>query len=550
MALTQLAIKTTFNRITGFITIEDITDYLAQGVDVNSDTVEGFLKLEYNAGAGWVALYNNIGGVTPDITPPGSYVNAVDISIPLGTDDLPLPVAYRVSYNVVVTGGVETELTNEFEYEYTFEDPEICIDATVDCGSSTLTSEDITDYEVDGTTIISISRAHKHYPPPTSGLSVTGPANLVTLSSSPIATTTWTVEEITTLTYLQDDGLYITLELSGSKEVAVTCDTKLGKILCCINNIDRTYQSLLCKNPVKAQNYFDTTVGPIWHYMTLFLAASQGGNGTKAATYYAKILEYSDCDGCSCTDTVTLVTAENSGGNSNYTYVVDSPLGTVEVTQEVNGSVITFHLEVSASILNIINNIQNLVNVVGGTDITVVAAGTNPIVFTVSYTGNAVPTQQYVRKQLVIIPGDGSLGANFLEIDKDLEILTFGTEVKPVGDHNVFLGQTSPNQSTDWALLGVSNFLDNVAKNYIAFGEVMRKDDTANGVPSDLKDIGIECFWFDPTSLTGNLIFRFYSPVTGQPYTLQQLYDLFADTSIDPATGGLYVGINIIIAPV
>lgn len=543
MSLTNTLIKSTFNRITGKVVIQDITDYAGQGVDVNTVTVAGYLKLEYDSGAGWVAFYNNIGGGTPDITPPSNYINAVDIAIPLDSDGLPLAAKYRFTYVVSVTDGSGESITTDiFDYEYTIVDPEICISTTVNCAQSKNTSVDVTNYNLVNVTIESLTKVHTLYPPPTSGLSDLV-SSVTTLNYTPIANGTWTAEIIATVIYQQADGLFVTVELNGIKEFTVTCDTKLSKVLCCLNSLDKTYNSLLTSNPSKAQVFFDNTYQPTFRYVVLFLAAQSAGNATKAGIYYNNISEYSGCGDCSCNDDITIVPAENTGGN-NQIYNVDSPTGTVSVVTQINGSTTTFHLEVSTSILNIINNIGNLVTVVSGDDyITVTPSGSAPKVFTVTYTGPIPHSNQQVQKRYKITPGDGAPGSAFLDLEVT-EIINEGNDVSKPNVHANILGTTSPNANTDIAILRLSNFLT-ANKQYIASANLMRMSDTNFGEPLDMQDIEVEILWFDPASVTGYVVIRLYSNSTGQAFSLQELFDLFADDLNDPATGALYIALSI-----
>lgn len=506
MAVTATSIFFGFDRILGKIIVQDTTDYAAQGIVFGPDVVKGFIKLEYDAGNGYIVIYNNLAGVTEDLLPPGS-IDFSSQDIPLDSDGKPIRAKYRVTYLVNITGSAEYTNQDEFEYEYTFTDPEICIDTAVDCASSSLTSVDITDYDTGGVTAQSITRAHTHYAPPTSGISDTT-ANLVTLVSTPIAQTTWTVEVIATVVYQQDDGLNIVVEFEGIKEVQVVCDTKLSKVLCCLTQIDKTYQNYLTKNPTKAANYAETVVKPTWHYITLFLAATQAGNATKAASAYQNILDYSGCDGCGCNDEATLVVA-TSPNTPGGTYVVDSPGNTIDVTQEVAGSVTTFHLEVGASIMNIINNISSLVSVAGdGTYLTVVQTGTAPVLFTVSYTGPVIHTHQKVQKRFKIAPYDPlSFDPNYMVLTCD-EIYNAGANVAAT-PHTYQLGLSSPNGLTDLAIIRVTNFLNGgTAKNFIATAQINRRWDAPTTAYYSYSELRAEVFHTDLSSSTGLCLIR------------------------------------------
>lgn len=531
MAFTTVDIKTTFDRINGHIVIQDLTDYAGQGVNLGTSPAEGFLKVEYNTGSGWNIIYNNYAGPTPDINPPNNYVNQVDINIPL-SNGLPLVATYRVSYLVNITGPIELSASTQVEYEYYFKDPEICLQTTVDCQCSKLTSVDVTNYQVAYATVNSITRAHTLYPPPASGWSPLT-LNVVTVVYTPIVTNTWTSELISTVSYVQDNGLYVTVELSGSKEVNVVCDTNLGKILCCLTQIDKTYNAYLCKSPVKAENYAQTVVQPTWHYITLFLAAQTAGDQTKAATAYQNILDYSGCGDCKCNDAPALVTGcgSGSGGGSSMVYAVESQDGSIDVTQSVLGNTTTFNVEVSSALQNIINNLGNAIDVVGAApDITVTSAGSNPKVYTVAYSGPEVHTNQIIQKQLIIQPPSGSPG-NFMDLVVN-EIANQGPNVA-TPPHTYKLGFTSPNLSTDLALIYISGFITAPSsKNYIVNASINKMYNNnqiplappagANSALAAAQNIRLEVFHSYGASTSGLVVLRFVDPQFN-PYTLGAL---------------------------
>lgn len=330
------------------------------------------------------------------------------------------------------------------------------------------------------------------------------------------------------------------VRLTGTKEIAVTCDTNLSRAICCLNTINNNYQAYSRNNVTRAANYKRDVVDPTWNYLLLFLAATQAGNATKAGLYYSKILEYSGCQDCSCGDAITIVPASSTGGNQNLIYVVDSPTGSVSVVQEVVGSVVTFHLEVSPDILNIINNIQNLITVAGdGTYITVVASGSNPITFTVSYTGPPIHTNQLAQKQIEIAPYDpASLNPNYL-IMTVAEIYNGGANVA-AAPHTYQLGLNSPNGVNDIALIRVSGFLNNVAaKKFIATASLNRRHTIPTAAYLANPDLKVEVFHTDLDSLTGLVILRILD-ANDNPIILSQLNSLMAGNPI-------YIALDIII---
>lgn len=539
MTSNDLIIKSTFNLVTKTIDIEDITDYTALGV--NNALAFGFLKIEYNVGSGNVVLYNNLGGVTPDIDL-SVTTDATPILYPLDSNGNPLPAQYTITYNYINNDPLlDYDFTKTFTYTYEFTAPEICISGQVNCLTSTIKSTDLTDYNsVAYATLQLLSRTHTLYPPPTSGLPTTS-NSLNVLTVSPVYTTTWTSEIVSEVTYLKNDGLYIFAELSGTKEIEVVCDVTLSKILCCLYQVDKNYNNYLCKNPVKATNYAETVVIPTWRYLVLYLAAITAGNATKAADAYAKVLEYSGCDDCDCTDDVTLVVPSSGGGGANQTYSVTSPDNSIDVVTVVVGSNTEFQIQVSPSITNIINNLGNAISVVSGDAyINVVASGSNPKVFTVTWSGPPPHEEQLIQKQFAITLLGGT---PYLDLVVT-EINNVGPDVAPL-PHSVEIGNVpvGTNQSTDLAQIKVSGFLAAGApKNYIAQANIIKRN--TGGTPNNfsVSQCQAEVFWNDSPSVTGECYIRFINSTTGFPITNLQLLGI-------QFSNELQVALNIIVEP-
>lgn len=540
MAVTQTTIFAGFDRVLNKLVIADTTDYAAAGIDFGAgNTVAGYFKFEYDIGNGWVVIYNNLGGVTPNTTPP-SVVNFNDIDLPLDTDGKVLKATYRITYVINVSAAEEYTVTTYFQYVYNFEDPKICLDKEVDCGSSQITSNDVTNYDVPGTTTTSIQRQHTWYPPPTSGLNpVTG--TVATLVYSPITNIgTWTAELISNVVYLQPDGLNIVIQLTGVKETVVACSTKLSKVLCCLTTIYNQYQDLASSNDAKAALFMKQILKPTWEAVVLFLAAQSVGNKNKMAFAYAEVLEASQCGDCSCNDDINIIQPETTGG-TGFSYQVDSPLNTVAVTQSTAGNVITFHLEVSPSILNIINNIQNLVRVEGdGTYITVTQSGTAPVIYTVSYTGPAIHTQQLVQKQIILYMDPLSFDPNYMKMEVN-EINNVGANVAAT-PHTVLLGLNAPNGPTDIAIVRIQNFLNNVAaKKFIVNASLNRRYTIPVLAYLGAQTLKVECFHIDGDSLLGLVQLRVLD-------SMNNVVDLAKLASII-GTNRLYISLDIIIEP-
>ena len=532
MALTTLSVKTTFNRVTGKIIIEDTTDYSGQGVDVTTANLEGYLSISYDIGGGNVVIYNNIGGSTPDITPATSLVSVADIDIPLSNDNTPLPAEYTVTYNVI-SGTLPADVTDAFQYTYSLTDTTISIASKVDCLSSSITSDDDTNYDVDGVTISALTRAHTLFPPPASGLAVMGPLDLKTLVYSPIATTTWSSEVVTTVTYIQGDSLNITVQYSGSKEFAATCDVNLSKIVCCLVGIDNEYEALECKNPTKAAIFKTNTIDPTMRHLTLFLAAQSAGNYDKMTSEYQKILDASHCtEDCGCNSsqpTIVQILGSGGGGGGGSIYVVDSPSNNISVTSEVVGNTTTYHLNLSSALLTAISNIrQYTASTTTPAYINVTTTSGNPTNFRVNWVGGALPVGGVQRLFIGMIKNNSTPTPYYNAASAIIN--NYGNGLNTT--NTIFVG-SAVGASSEVALIQITGFLNNtIYPNGTLLNTHVTLNAKSNSVPSftDNVNLGVEMLWYDKLDPYGKIILRFVNPVTGNPYTLGDLDGIVGST--------------------
>lgn len=510
------------------MTFVDTTNYVSQGVlfGVNA-SLKGYLKITYNTGSGSTVAYN--AWPTPPNPPwpatdssdvAGNAVFSTTVNIPLTSAGLPLPAEYTVEYKAVVFIGLATIVSTKTNiYTYSLQDPSICIDTAVNCLNSALESNDATNYSVPNATVVSITRDHTLYPPPASGLAQMGPLNSSTLIYSGIYTTTWTAEIISTVTYLQPDGLIVIAVLSGVKEFQVSCDTNLSKIICCLVNLQNEYEALECKNPVKAQIFKSTRLDPSLQHLALFLAAQSAGNQSKMTSEYQQLIEASGCGGdCGCGDTTPQIVAPV---NVTMAYAVNSPLNTIDVTTVVAGNVTTFNIDIDPAILAAIGNVSNtVVTTTTPSYLTITQVGVAPnLDYQVDFNPDAV--QNVLNMRFVIDP-NLNVGLDYLEFTLDL-ISQQGTKTQV--PTNVYLGTdingavSTPNAASDFAIFVVEAPLVTGTDPCIAASNVMRSNDTL--LTTSLKNIDAEIFYVDTT--TGDVYVRMYNPQNGQAYTLADL---------------------------
>jgi hypothetical protein len=540
MGVPTITFTTTIDRTTGKVYLTDTTNYLAAGVPINTNptAAQGYVQLLIDTGSGPQSYYNNLLALNPPDVEPDSgvmiWANSALIPYPTTTTGEPVAGQYTIRYRVV--GFFEVlaipfpfDVTVEQSYDYTLNDPVICLDTQVVCATSTITSTDDTVYDIPNGTVTSITRAHTLYPPPASGQSNLGPANLVTLTYTPIYTTTWTAECISTVTYTMNDGLIVIVEYSGVKEFAVSCDTSLSKIICCLTNIQNEYEALECSNPTKAQLFKTNKLDPTLQHLVLYLAAQSVGNTNKMAAEYAEIIEASGCsEDCNCNGNAPAPVTPQTGGPA-ITYVVDSLLNTIQVTTVTGPNTVTYYVDIDPAILAVINSLGTTTvttNTPLYLNVTQVGVAPNYIYQVDFNSANVLNYSSHLYVRFALDYNNAAPGNNYYDVTAVLcsiqgEDVTF----KKFVNHQYFFGQTSPNQAGNFAILRYYNFLKALYP-YVASSNLMRVHNVANGVVSDIKDMEAELFWFDDASATGDLYIRLYNTATGQPYTLADLFSL------------------------
>lgn len=527
----QPSFTTTFDRVNNEMVFTDTTNYSAQGYSlgpgIGQSLVWGFLEVKYNTGAGDVVVYSNLPVGTPPpwpVTKDSDSNNTAVVTfattptIPLTASGTPIPAQYTITYRVAVfTGLVVEQGTAVNSYSYNFTDPDICIKTAVNCAESAVQSTDDTVYDVPNGNLVSITRAHTLYPPPASGQAVLGPQNLGTLIYTPVFTTTWTAELISTATYLMNDGLTIIVELSGIKEFQVVCDTNLSKILCCLVNLQNEYEAMLCKNPVKAEMFKNTKIDPSLQHLVLFLAAQSAGNQSKMDAQYSQLILASGCGtDCGCTDTTPTIVTPTGGG---FTYALTSTGNTIAITTTVSGSAVTWNVELSAALQAAIAAITNTaVSTTTTQFLSVVQTGTAPnLNYRVNFDANEI-------EKLIVIDPALNVTLDYLEFTQT-NIVNQGSKLTAVGSQTVFLGTDvngaviNPNTAVSYAVFVLANMLVTGTTPITASASVMSSNTTLQ--VSSVTNLEAEVFHINTT--TGAVYIRLYNPQTGQVYTCDDI---------------------------
>lgn len=534
MALTSVSTRTTLNNANQQIVVEDITDYAAQGVPLDGTwPIGGRLRITLTSASGTSTVYDNLAGVNADIDPNVGPTNNIPISLPLDSNGNIRQGTYVVVY--VMTGqdsvGNEINLSVSNTYDYDMTLPEVCLSVSINCVSSIVTSYDETDYGAYSTTI---ARVHTLYPPPTSPMAIVTGTTAVLNAGPNIYDSTWTQGVVTTVTYTFPDGLLAVLLLEGSREFGVTCDVGLGRIFCCLEKLQKRYDSALTQNPIRAAVMFEDTIEPTNQAMLMYKSALDAGASTSAAYWYAQIIARSGCGedcGCSSDGPQQVYPALGSVGQ----FVVDSPDNSIAVIPTVVGNITTFHIQVSAAIQALISNLfSTTVSTTTASYLDIIQTGTGS---NRNYEINFLPTSitgaaNACVKRFVINPSLNNT-ADFLEFTQN-DLVNQGAKINNVGIQNVLLGGSFPNVSTDVAVFYIYNILINVLDPYIVQTCVMRSENL--GTVTNTKNIEAEVMYIGVGSSI--IMIRLYNPQTGQPYTLGDL----ASGTFD----SIYISFNLI----
>lgn len=251
----------------------------------------------------------------------------------------------------------------EDDYDFYFCKPTIAIEHVVNCESSSLQSEDVSEYSITYTgqyTSLapdSISRTHKlRYP---QGI-VPAPADIVgsvaILVASPIYTKTWTTLLTTELVYTLPSTLVVNYTADGAKEVDVECSEELCSISTCIQNVNDSYVESLRTNPKDSQRWAERLNKVVGGYMLYSLGVRCGDNDLRHEGI-DQIREVAKACSCSCLDAandsgvpqqVLPISGFGGSGTSTVT-VVDTSGNGISISSGSVGSTITYTLTLNYS---------------------------------------------------------------------------------------------------------------------------------------------------------------------------------------------------------
>jgi len=508
--------KIILDKVATLVKLVDKTDYVGLG----ATSAEGYIvSLQFFDGINTQTIYANpVSSGTPDVFGLISPNNTIPITLPLNSDGTLKSGKYSFVYTALYeTDRVYTETYQaEYVFDYTF--PQICLSHELKCSTSQLASRDITDY---GIYAYSISREHTLYPPPASGKSILT-SSIPLLVYSNICTKTWTQEVKSTVDFVFTIDFEVRILLTGSDEIDVVCSTDICKVKCCMDKKFEAYNRLVLTNPAGAARMYEITIKPAELALLGFLVANYCGNETDAANKLAILKEAvgcsGDCDDCGDSPT-SIIPIEASTG---MTFVVDSPDGSITVTSDTVGTEVTYHVQVSSAIQNIIDGIKEY-NVVQGTGCTV---ATSTVSGVITFTVNVTPVAGQIRYLGQLKIYRNPVQPTPIGQAEYLYSLIFsefggGMQVPTIG-----LGQNVPNVLTDVIVIGISDFYDTLPSNvpFTAQANIMRYTDPALiANPTAVKDVEAEIYNF----VDGYMSFtvRLYNPVDGTPLTFNDIVD-------------------------
>ena len=328
------------------------------------------------------------------------------ISLPLDSAGKIQQGTYKITYTIGVTGLSQPgEYSKTSTFEYTFDEPVIKIETTVDCFCATLESKDQTTYTIDGVTP-TITRTHDvFFPSFLEKTKVTGSGISLKVVHPDLFKGTYSSKISSVLVYdFTDHTIDTTAE--GTKETDVDCDLKLCDIYCGVRNLNNRYLNNLIANPTKADQEFQK-LERVTQLMELFAQAQQCGKQADAAKHLTEIQDVAEFEsGCSCTEGDPIQILPFCGFDASGTVVVDAIAGKgIVVTSDVVGDTTTYSIGLTNAIKTKIDGLH-VVTVSAGTDITVVPSGTDPKDYKVNFTGSVGTTVKLLSTLFTIEPKD------------------------------------------------------------------------------------------------------------------------------------------------
>ena len=336
--------------------------------------VKGILKITDPAGT---VIYANVGwsSTTPSFTSPdivGSVPTWAKTGITLALDEDDNVVKGDYVFEYWLTNGVSNYYFSK-TYDFQYVTPDVDIELTVSCRTSELSSEDVTEYDIDGISP-TITRTHTITQPIGGGMSpVPGSTSdaLRTIGggstdSTRLWTGTWQTSISSILSYnMETWGTYtwvvITETVTGYDSIEVACDDCGCVVNSCIQNLIEQWKTALLTNGRRAGELQVSLIKLLSAWMNYQMAERCGDD---YSTFCDEIRSIVVSENCLCADdaddsphviipwggtSTTIIsggggnwssgtTAPSGGSSGDYYIYYDVPLTFMEIYENSGGT--------------------------------------------------------------------------------------------------------------------------------------------------------------------------------------------------------------------
>lgn len=359
-----LVVSKQFNLTTGNLTLTDISNYTGALTLASPYRIYGLFQVIDPNGT---VVYINTGYVLDDFSAPDVNITAADftkvITIPTATGGGYLFGTYTVNYKVQViedfgTTNLPTNVVTKLDSgELCQPYPTECTSTfEFNCNTAIIKNTDTTSYGA----YSSITRVHSLIPPPLSAQPTqTGNQTVLVYNSGVPYTGTWSWLIESTLTYAVGNNTTIIVEVTGSDEAVVVCDTNFCKLLCVLLKYRATFLKKLSARAATQQDWNDYNF--VWDdYAAAYQAQLCGKDASQIQKYIDNIYNIIGIeDGCDCgcdgeTPTPILATtiingADGADGTDGVSPLLQVSGGYIQVSYD-NGATWSNLLDVTAII--------------------------------------------------------------------------------------------------------------------------------------------------------------------------------------------------------
>lgn len=357
-----LVVSKQFDLTTGNLTLTDISNYTGALTLASPYRIYGLFQVIDPNGT---VVYINTGYVLDDFSAPDVNITAADftkvITIPTATGGGYLFGTYTVNYKVQViedfgTTNLPTNIVTKLgSGELCQPYPTECTSSfEFNCNTAIIKNTDTTSYGA----YSSITRVHSLIPPPLSAQPTqTGNQTVLVYNSGVPYTGTWSWSIASTLTYAVGNNTTIIVEVTGSDEAVVVCDTNFCKLLCVLLKYRATFLKKLSARAATQQDWNDYNF--VWDdYVAAYQAQLCGKDASQIQKYIDNIYNIIGIeDGCDCgcdgeTPTPILATtiingADGADGTDGVSPLLQVSGGYIQVSYD-NGATWSNLLDVTA----------------------------------------------------------------------------------------------------------------------------------------------------------------------------------------------------------